>query len=460
LLALATFVVSTTAAASPAYLAVGLWIHAKGSHDVQLRVINTGDTPAPATTLQVETLPPGSNSPTGGKAVSVPALGPSNATFYPTYQLPQACASGLRVRATVDFDADPTPEDNVLVAYPCQADLRVRFQAQLSDQDLEFTVDNLGGEAAPATSIHFQSLTTPPSDPSDVAISALGPGQSDTAVYHLTAPCAGLEVQADVSPSQEGKGSIQLYPCGSNLKISFDRYIDVNKDMAFDVTNLGGQDAPATKVIIEKLPQQALPLPAPTPVAVNPDAREFDVPALKPSARFGFTYNLGSGLCPAGLQVRATIATDDTNPGDNSVTVQVCADNRRIAPQLQLSQKLTKPDFTDIERRTVGAPQPDPANYVVHPAWAPSEHTLDFDPAVLNSRAVQDERGLCRAFPSGDKVGQVGWLQVLGPRDLVCTALGGGGATEVAQTAVRFEHQSPRAILAAAGRLAEGESSS
>ena len=135
LLALATSVVSTSSAASPADLAVRLWIHAKGSREVQLRVINTGDTPAPATTLQVETLPPGSNTPTAGKTVNVPALGPSNATFFPTYQLPQACASGLRVRATVAFDADPTPEDNMLVAYPCQSDLRVRFQTQLSDQD-------------------------------------------------------------------------------------------------------------------------------------------------------------------------------------------------------------------------------------------------------------------------------------------------------------------------------------
>jgi hypothetical protein len=85
------------AASRSADLKVQLEGYDQSKHEAQLKVTNTGDDTASATTLQVQTLAPGANS---GKptSVNVPTLKGSQ-TFKYAYKLEQSCAPGLRVKA-------------------------------------------------------------------------------------------------------------------------------------------------------------------------------------------------------------------------------------------------------------------------------------------------------------------------------------------------------------------------
>src|ERR1051326_6349351 len=166
-------------AAAPADLLLELRQHKSGSRDLKLAISNNGGSASAAGTLQIETLPPGSDAGSGAATVQVPAVQPGqNHRFLADYKLAQACALGVRVRASLDVAGDPS-DGNTLVAFPCQPDLQIAFNRQASDRVLEFTVENVGGETAPARNVHFDSLTTPPSNSVDVPIGALKPGQSD-----------------------------------------------------------------------------------------------------------------------------------------------------------------------------------------------------------------------------------------------------------------------------------------
>jgi hypothetical protein len=451
-------------AAAQADLRVELWHHSTGSQDVRLAVTNYGDDASPATTLHVETLAPGSDTPTGAVTIAVPALTPgSNRLFETDYHLAAACATGMRVRASVEYVGDPTPSDNTLVAFPCQPDLGVSYKNQRSDRVLEFVVANLGGEDAPAAQVHFQTLTTPPSNVQDVPIGALGAGQSDVADYTLDAACAGLKVRAEVpfaavargpeggAPARGATSVLELFPCGPDLHLSDPTYLDANHDLAYVVTNVGGTAAPATTARVERV----------APSSTASALREFAVPTLQPGQSFGFNYGLGSGLCPSGLQVHASVPLDiDASPDDNSKITVVCGENGEVAPHLSRSQVLTRPDLTGHEQEVVGAPssgqadraQTDRPDVVIpaasaagqgdrldadkYPERLPGTHTLEFPAAVVGERKQyatfsNDEFSACFSSPDNDAPGpgfsHVGWYQY------------DGCEWAVWQTAVRFD---------------------
>ena len=438
LLALTLFVAafppSNAAAAGPADLSVELAQHNTGARDLKLAIVNRGQGPAPATSLQVETLAPGSDTGSGTATIKVPKLDSgSDHRFLADYRLGQSCAPGVRVRARVDFAGDPTPANNTLLFYPCQPDLRISYQGQASDQAVQFRVDNLGGETAPARNVHFDSLTTPPSNSVDVPIGALKPGQSTTVTYALKAPCPGLQVKGEVLLAEDGAASntpIALFPCAPDLQFSFLRYVDANRDLALEITNAGGVASPPITARVGKI--------AP-PTAVG-DARDFAVPALKTGQTFTLTYAIGTGLCPGGLQVRASAPLDvDANPVDNVLTQTVCDKNGIVAPGLSLGRRLTKIDFTKDTQAVLSAPGPTTnVGDLVHPESAPGVHVVDLAPSASQVRTVDTNYtpnfslGCLLPYPEEHDAGLiVGWLQAPVPGD--CRR------TDVAQTAVRFD---------------------
>jgi hypothetical protein len=419
-------------APAPADLWLELGQHKSGSRDLKLAISNNGGSASAAGTLQIETLAPGSDAGSGAATVPVPAVQPGHShRFLADYKLAQACGLGVRVRASLNVPGDPSDGDT-LVAYPCQPDLQITFKRQASDQVLEFTVENLGGETAPARNVHFDSLTTPPSNSVDVSIGALKPGQSTTVAYNLQAPCPGLKVRAVVPLSEDGdqtNNSIELFPCGPDLQMSFLRYIDANHDLAFQVTNVGGQPARAVTATVEKV----------APAQAPRDAREFPVPALQPGQSFAFTYSIGPGLCLAGLTVRASAALDiDANPSDNSFTQQVCDDIHIVAPLNSLAQRLPRrPGVARVASVAPGANTP--AGDLVFPDQAPGTHRVDLSPSASQSR-IQSTRltlglpGCFTGMSTDDGQLLVGWAQATG------SALGSSCQwTGAAQTAVRFD---------------------
>jgi hypothetical protein len=418
-------------APAPADLLLELGQHKSGSRDLKLAISNKGGRASAAGTLQIETLAPGSDAGSGAATVQVPAVQPGQKNrFLTDYRLAQACGLGVRVRASLNVLGDPSNSDT-LVAYPCQPDLAIAFKSQASDQVLEFTVENLGGETAPARNVHFDSLTTPPSNAVDVPIGALNPGQSRTVAYNLQAPCPGLKVRAAVPLSEDGDQTnniIELFPCAPDLQMSFLRYIDANHDLAFQVTNIGGQPAPAVTAAVEKV----------EPIQVPPDAREFHVPALQPGQSFAFTYGIGPGLCLAGLKVRASAALDiDANPSDNSFTQQVCDDVHIVAPLQSRAQRLPRrPGVAQVASVAPGANTP--VGDLIFPDQAPGTHRVDLSPSASQSRLQSthwvEGAGACfTGIPHGGDL-LVGWQQ-----DADSGFVSSCRWTGAAQTAVRFD---------------------
>ena len=413
---------------APADLVLELGQHKSGSRDLKLAITNNGESASAAGALHIETLAPGSNAGSEAVTVQVPAVQPGKSrVFQADYRLAQACASGVRVRASLNVPGDPS-DGNTLLAYPCQPDLEIAFKSQASDQVLEFTVENLGGETAPARNVHFDSLTTPPSNSVDVPIGALKPGQSTTVAYKLQVPCPGLKVRAAVPLSEDGdqtNNSIELFPCGPDLQMSFLRYVDANHDLAFQVTNIGRQTAPALTAGVEKV----------APAEAPRDAREFPVPALQPGQSFAFTYGMGPGLCLAGLTVRASAALDiDANPSDNSFTQQVCDDVYSVAPLQSRAQRLPRrPGVGQVASEPPGANTP--VGDLVFLDQAPGTHHIDLAPSASQYRETQThfkEIGGCLGFGLDLSDLPVGWQQ----RE---SFAGAGTVTDVAQTAVRFD---------------------
>jgi hypothetical protein len=407
---------------APADLLLELGHHKSGSRDLKLAITNNRGSASAAGKLQIETLAPGSDAGSGVATVHVPAVQPGQKNrFLTDYRLAQACGLGVRVRASLNVPGDPSNSDT-LVAYPCQPDLEIAFKSQASDQVLEFTVENLGGETAPARNVHFDSLTTRPSNSVDVPIGALKPSQSTTVAYNLQAPCPGLKVRAAVPLSEDGdqtNNSIELFLCGPDLQMSCLRCIDANHDLAFQVTNIGGQPARAVTATVEKV------APAQSPR----DAREFPVPALQPGQSFAFTYRIGPGLCLSGLTVRTSAALDiDVNPSDNSFTQQVCDDIHIVAPLRSLATRLPRrPGVSQVASVAPGANAP--VGDLVFPERAPGTHHVDLFPSASQSR-LQSTRWVQGLACFTDHIAddgqqRVGWEQEAG--------------SGVAQTAVRFD---------------------
>ncbi len=416
-------------AAHPADVKVELGGYDQGKHEAQLTVTNIGDDTAPATTLQVETLAPGASS-GNSTSVKVPPLKGSQAFKY-GYKLGQDCAAGVRIQAQDTLAGDPTPDNNTLLAYPCQPDLKLTYQGRQSDQNLQFRVANLGGVGSAATTVHFETETTPASDAVDVKLAALEAGQSKTVDYQMVAPCPGLGVKGQVAldgDANPADNSVQLFPCDADLTIKYQGFLpNSDRDMSFVVTNVGGVASPATSA---QLTTESTASPAP-----ESNQREVPIPVLAPEASYSFTYSLASNC--DGNNVQATVALDsDPNQANLSTLVQACT-------PVQPDQKLPAPGASNIV--LPGPPPPDtqiqrggPTDISRDVALAtpdylqPGEHEMNIQPTVVQERNRSTESGIfCPLQGDAPDPGwsEVGWAQ----------GLAGGCDTLVSETAVRFD---------------------
>jgi hypothetical protein len=247
-----------------------------------------------------------------------------------------------------------------------------------------------------------------------VAIGALGPGQSDTANYQLNTSCQGLKVHAEVPQSAAGPrgiSSLELYPCAPELQLLFGGYADADRGLAFVVTNIGGVPAQPTTVRVEKI----------APASAAGDARDLGLPPLAPGQSFWFYYSLGTGLCPGGLQVRATVTQDpNANPADNSITSTVCDNVGQIAPDLSVEQRTGArngiPPIVTAPASTAPKPGDEPNN-------APGEHSMDLNPSAFGWGVdSHDAAPDCLLLPTPDQA-PVGLLNYLGSQCLWETAV-------------------------------------
>jgi hypothetical protein len=415
------------AAGRPADLKIVLEGYDQAKHEAHLKVTNTGDDAAPPTTLQVRTFAPGA----GGNpvSVSVPAL-KASAAFQYAYKVD--CVAGVHIQAQDTLTDDPTPDNNTLNVDPCHPDLTLSFQGRRSDQDLQFRISNVGGIAAPATSAHFETETTPPSNPVDVKLPPLGPGQSKTVDYVMNAPCPGLAVKGvvpmygDADPA--AVSTLQLFACDPDLTIKYQGFLpNSDHDMSFMVTNVGGATSPATTV------QIATVKPAPPS-----NQRAESIPALDPGASYTFSYSLAS-TCD-GNDVKATIALDsDPNQANLSIQVTACdpispdqklpapgARNVVVPPPPPPDTRIQRGGSTDISR-DVALATPD---YL-----QPGDHEMDLTPTMVQDRQRETTHTsiLPNCFagaPTADPGSTfVGWAQ----------GLSNDCETLVSQTAVRFD---------------------
>jgi hypothetical protein len=133
---------AATIAAAGADLELALAPHVAGSRVVHVAVTNHGSSAAPASSLTIETLAPGSDKGSGAATVQVPALS-AGGKFVADYTLDETCVpSGVRLRAMLSVPgagAAVAP----LVAYPCLADLHLTYAGQATDQSLQFRIENL-----------------------------------------------------------------------------------------------------------------------------------------------------------------------------------------------------------------------------------------------------------------------------------------------------------------------------
>ena len=412
---------ASTHAAAPADLKIELGSYDQTKLEAQLIVTNVGDDTASASTLQVQTLAPGSNS---GKptSVNVPALKGSQAFKY-AYKLDQDCAPGLRLQAQDTLPGDPTPDNNTLMGYPCQANLKLTFQGRQSDQHLQFRVSNIGGMGAAATTVHFETETTPPSNPVDVKLAVLGPGQSKTVDYLMTAPCPGLAVKGQVpldGDADSSDNTLQLFACDPDLTIKYQGFLpNSDHDMSFVVTNNGGAASPATSVQIATVK----PMPP-------SNQHTESIPALDPGASYSVSYSLPS-TCD-GNDVLATIDLD-ADPNQKNLSTQISA-----CSPLRPDQKLPAPGASDL----VLPPPPPPDTQIQRgrptdisrdvalatPDYLqPGDHEMNFNPTVALGRLRQTDQAVSSCFGFGPAEGStyVGWAQG-------CTVI-------VSQSAVRFD---------------------
>ncbi len=409
-------------------LEVQLASYDKATNRVGFLVSNESSATAPSTTLAVQTLAPGATTGGASMQLSVPSLKAGQHTSL-SYTLPQACAAGLRVQAQLNLDGDPTPDNNNLLAYVCQPDLRLTFESA-SANSVKFRVSEVGGQPSPATSVHFETETNPPSDPVDVKLGALGVGESKTLDYGLTAPCPGVAVKAQVALDGDANpddNTLQLFPCDADLAVSFQDFVGGSDNLAFVVTNLGGVTSPATTVDV----QTVLP-PPPTNDRIVP------VPALAHGATFAFTYTLASGC--NGNDVRATVSLPtDPNPSNNTTQVTACgkAVPGTIFVPGESTQKIPVPANPYVQSPADVGQAAQIAHDLTTPDYLqPGEHTMDLLPSLIRDADLTHNGGggllggclLPVTDLEAGFEGLVGWQQD-----------GIGCYTDVSETAMRFD---------------------
>ena len=206
------------AQAQPADLRVEFGYY-DGAGGVRLIVSNHGDQAASALTMKLEAHQGGTTTPA---SVPVPPLGGAE-SFYYTFQLPRSCASGDFVTAEAPLASDPTPENNSLVAYPCDPDLTVRFEDTDGNNGLVLRVINVGGAPAGPSTLHAETQTQPPSNAVDLPVAALDAGSSTTLTYVLNTTCDGSKVLARVNLASDpyaNNNSIMITSCSTVARVA------------------------------------------------------------------------------------------------------------------------------------------------------------------------------------------------------------------------------------------------
>jgi hypothetical protein len=222
-------------------------------------------------------------------------------------------------------------------------------------------------------------------------------------------------VVADVSPSQDDKGKLKLYPCRPDLQLSLAGYRDTDQSFGYIVTNVGGAPASASIATIEAI----------APDSAASDSRQLALPPLEPGQSLEFYYAVGTGLCPRGLRVRASVALDeDPNPANNVLDNKVCTDVGQVAPDLPLAQRLTGRNGVPPIVTAPASPALTIGNTIAE--LAPGEHSVDLGPTAFAWGADTPEGApsdcLLTPNPSFAPVGV--WLD---------------NCTELWETAVRFD---------------------
>ncbi len=275
----------------------------------------------------------------------------------------------------------------------------------------------------PATTLHFESETTPPSNPVDIKLPALAAGQSKTVDYLMTAPCPGLAVKGQVpldGDADPSDNTLQLFACDADLTIKYQGFLpNSDHDMSFVVTNVGGAASPATSLQIATVK----PMPP-------SNQRTESIPSLDPGASYSVSYSLAA-TCD-GNDVLATIALD-ADPNQTNLSTQITA-----CSPLRPDQKLPKPGASDL----VLPPPPPPDTQIQRgeptdisrdvtlatPDYLqPGDHEMDLNPTIILQRLRKTDADLLACFGVSPAAGWtlVGWAQ--------------GCASVVSETAVRFD---------------------